>query len=442
MTAAPAPAAAALPPPPRPVVPPPSRPAPSTVPAQAPPVVAADLPAAALVPAQRGRPATPASESGGVPAVGRLGLFSHRPAGYSSAGWWLMAGIGRDWRATVAALVGGWFGLPVAIALAVAGAVVGGIVGLVGGAAVAGEALEDVPVVGEVLVQFSTLGGGGLGALGGIVLGVLGVLGGFAGGLLAPWLVDYLDDPVVTLIVVLLNIVLGLAVGVLYVVYGTVLEPWRLRLGGARRMSRREEEFLLPIMHECGQRMGLANLPRLLIDDGRLPNAFAYTRHIVVQRGLLVEFEYDREAVAGVLSHELAHWHNADGVAGLFVRGVALPLYVAHRAATLVLQVFDNSIVRFLAISVAWPALTSVRYFIVPLQSASARRAEYRADQGAVLAGHRDGLRLVLGRLRRSVDGSRNGWDEAICASHPPTELRLEALEREGVDYPLVPVRR
>ncbi|BCB77232.1 hypothetical protein Pflav_036420 [Phytohabitans flavus] len=115
---------------------------------------------------------------------------------------------------------------------------------------------------------------------------------------------------------------------------------------------------------------------------------------------------------------------------------------MAHRAATLVLQVFDNSIVRFLAISVAWPALTSVRYFIVPLQSASARRAEYRADQGAVLAGHRDGLRLVLGRLRRSVDGSRNGWDEAICASHPPTELRLEALEREGVDYPLVPVRR
>ncbi|BCB91509.1 hypothetical protein Psuf_088220 [Phytohabitans suffuscus] len=271
---------------------------------------------------------------------------------------------------------------------------------------------------------------------------MLGALSGFAGGLLAPWLVDYMDDPVVTLVVVLLNVLLGLLVGVLYTIYGTVLEPWRLRLGGARRMSRREEEFLLPILHECGQRMGLPNLPRLLVDDGRVPNAFAYTRHIVVQRGLLLEFEYDREAVAGVLSHELAHWHNADGVAGLFVRGVALPLYIAHRAATLVLRIFDNSIVRFLAISVAWPVLVSVRYFIVPLQSMSARTAEYRADQGAVLAGHRDGLRLVLGRLRRSVDGSRNGWDEVICASHPPTELRLEALEREGVDYPLVPARR
>ncbi|MEJ3746690.1 M48 family metalloprotease [Actinomycetes bacterium KLBMP 9797] len=369
-----------------------------------------------------------------APAPARPGLFSHRPAGYSSTGWWLIAGMGRDWRATVAALVGGWFGLPVAIALGIVLAVVGGVIGLVGGAVVAGDVLEDVPIIGEVMAEFATLGGGGLAALAGIVLGLLG---GLAGGLALPWLSNYAEDPVVTVLVVLLNVVTGLVVGALYTLYGVAFESWRLRLAGARRMSRREEEFLLPILRECGLRLGLPNLPRLLIDDGRVPNAFAHTRHIVVQRGLLMEFDHDPVPIAGVLSHELVHWRNADAVAGLFVRGVALPLYLAHSAATLVLRIFDNTVVRFLALAVAWPVLASVRYFVVPLQSAQARQAEYRADQGAVLTGHRDGLRLVLGRLQRGFDGNRNGWDQAICAAHPPTELRLEELEREGEDYPL-----
>jgi Zn-dependent protease with chaperone function len=73
------------------------------------------------------------------------------------------------------------------------------------------------------------------------------------------------------------------------------------------------------------------------------------------------------------------------------------------------------------------------------MQAAAIRRAEFRADQGAVHAGHRDGIRLVLERVQRSFDGSRNGWDAAICASHPPNEHRLDRLERPGQDYPLVP---
>jgi Zn-dependent protease with chaperone function len=315
-------------------------------------------------------------------------------------------------------------------------AIVAGLAGALGGTAAAGDLLQRVPVFGDVLSHFAARTGGGLGALVGVFVGAIG---GGIGGLALPWLFDYVDDPFITVVVVLLNIVFGVVFGVAYTVYGIVFEPFRMRLSGARPMSRREAKFLLPLLYECAERLGLPNVPRLLVDDSQDANALAYTRHIVVRQGLLEAFGYDREAIAGVLSHELTHWQNADGVARLLVKGVALPLYLAHTAATWVIRVFDNAIIRFFAVAVAWPILISVRYFVVPMQAASARAAEYRADQGAVRAGHLTGIRTVLEELKGTFDGSRNGWDAAICASHPPIEHRLERLERSGVNYSLVP---
>jgi Zn-dependent protease with chaperone function len=363
----------------------------------------------------------------------RWRLFSHRPVGYANGAWWLIAGITRDWRGIAAAIVAAWFNLPIAILLAVALTVGGGIAGVIAGVGAASN-VEDVPVFGEVLQQISFRAGAGLGALLGISVGLLS--GGIAGFVL-PW-VEILGDPFVGLLVVTLNVLFALVVGVLYTLYGVIFEPVRLRLAGARRLSRREAEYLLPLLHECADQLGLRNVPRLLIDDGQDVNALAYTRHIVVHRGLLTFMKYDRDAVAGVLAHELTHWHNADGVSRLLVRGVALPLYLVHAAVTWALR-FDNPIVRFFASIIGWPVLISVRYFVVPMQAATARTAEFRADQGAVRAGYRDGIRSVLERLQRSFDGSRNGWDSAICASHPPNEHRLERLERRGQEYPLVP---
>jgi Zn-dependent protease with chaperone function len=360
--------------------------------------------------------------------------FSHRPAGYRTTGWWLVAGITRDWRGTIAALVAAWFNLPLAIAAGVLLAIVTGLAGAFGGTAAAGDLLQKIPVFGDVLSHFAARTGGGLGALVGIVVGAAA---GGIGGLALPWLLDYLDDPFVTGVVVLLNVVFGIVFGVAYTLYGIVFEPFRLRLAGCRPMSRREAKFLLPLLYECAERLGLPNVPRLLVDDSQDANALAYTRHIVVRQGLLTAFDYDREAIASVLSHELTHWHNADGVARLLVKGVALPLYLAHSAATWVIRVFDNAIIRFVAIAVAWPILISVRFFVVPMQAASARAAEFRADQGAVRAGHLAGIRTVLAELKGTFDGSRNGWDAAICASHPPIEQRLERLEQRGVDYRL-----
>lgn len=377
--------------------------------------------------------APPASVAPLAPPQGHPGRFSHRPASYASVPTWLLVGMVRDWRGGLVALVSGWFGVPLAIAAAAFTAVFGAVTGLVVGVLGARATFRDVPVFGEVLEDFTLQLGGGLGVL-------AGILGGLLAGpavLVGPWLGRFAEDPVVAVLVLVVQLVVALTVAVLYVVGSIAAEPLRMRLLGARRLSRREEEYLLPILHECAGRLGLANTPRLLVDDGREANALAYARHIVVTRGLLREFDYDRAVVASILSHELVHWHNADGVARLFIRGLALPVYLLYSATTWLLRATDNLLIRFLVYLVAWPVLATVRYLVIPVQAASARQAEFRADQGAVVTGDWPALRRALERFQRSFDSSRSGWDRAICASHPPTELRLERLELAGERYPL-----
>jgi Zn-dependent protease with chaperone function len=116
---------------------------------------------------------------------------------------------------------------------------------------------------------------------------------------------------------------------------------------------------------------------------------------------------------------------------------VALPLYLVQAGGGWLAVRARNSVLRFLVWLVFWPVFVTVQYFVVPMQAADSRKAEYRADEGSVLAGHRAGMRRVLAHFRRSFEGGRNGWVAAICASHPPNELRLERLEEPGRDYSL-----
>jgi Zn-dependent protease with chaperone function len=156
----------------------------------------------------------------------------------------------------------------------------------------------------------------------------------------------------------------------------------------------------------------------------------------MVTRGFLDEFDYEREPLAGVLCHELTHWRNADAVSSHFIRGVALPLYITYNICSWLLQITRGT-AQFIVMMMTWPVTVSIKYGVMPMQSSGSRAAEYRADQGAVYAGYRDGLRQVLARFRGSFDGARNGWEESVLSTHPPSELRLEAIEEPGVEYPL-----
>ena len=140
------------------------------------------------------------------------------------------------------------------------------------------------------------------------------------------------------------------------------------------------------------------------------------------------------------MTHELIHWYTGDALASLFIKGVSLPLYLAFSLFDWMGRVLRGGLITALVWIVTFPIQISVRFLLIPMLRHDARKAEYFADQGALHANHLSGMREVLEHLRHSVDGSRNGWDNAICNTHPPNELRLDRLEIVGHDYPFTRV--
>lgn len=358
---------------------------------------------------------------------------------------WLRAMFGLNRRGTVAGIVAAWFQVPFVVLMAGVGAVFGGLAGTVNGT-VAGVGVTKridalltwvFPLPVKVKDLLPTTGA----QIGGITGGILGAVNGalklawmaFAW----PWEALYAGDPNWPAAVAIGQVVTALFVGWLYLGWRTWAEASRLRIAGTRRMSRREAEWLVPIMVEAAGRLGLNRLPRVLVDDRREPNAHAGIRHIVVNYGLLEQLSYDRDAVAGVIAHELVHWRDGDAIAMVWNRGVALPLYLLYELAVRILRSARSRPVQFTVRILLWPVLVTVHYGVIPIQAGSWQRAEYRADAVAAQAGYGPGLRQALTYIRHSFDGSRSGWDTAICATHPPNELRLERLEEPGRAYPL-----
>ncbi|MGQ5263004.1 M48 family metalloprotease [Micromonospora sp. ZYX-F-536] len=371
-----------------------------------------------------------AAEPPANPAPAATGGLADRPPGYPNALVWLRAGILRDWRGVLGAFVATWFYLPVALLLAVWGGLTLAVVGLfAGGFGVDDQVpsvLRDAPLIGPLTEAFLTRSGG---VLGGVLGFVVGFLVGFLSVLVLPWL-GTSDEPIALVTGLVGTVVAAALIGVLYTLYRVLLEPRLLVVSGARQPSRREYARLRPVLDDCAQRLGLPTVPRLLMeDDPVLGNARTYARHVVVTTAVLTEPD---DEVAALLSHELVHWRTGDEITSAFVRGVGLPLTLAHALPTWLMRTFPHPATNLVVFLFFWPVLLTMRYLVLPLHARDVRAAEYRADLGAVLTGHVDGMRRILER-RLSFESGRSGWDEAVCATHPPHELRLDALDRATV---------
>lgn len=83
---------------------------------------------------------------------------------------------------------------------------------------------------------------------------------------------------------------------------------------------------------------------------------------------------------------------------------------------------------------IAWPTIGVITKFVItPIVGASQRRYEYEADAAAKEIGLGAPLSSAL-RTMGAFETGRTGWEAAMAATHPPVELRVEALQEARPD--------
>ena len=319
-------------------------------------------------------------------------LSRGRPRHFATAGHGVAAGIVRQWPAAAIALSVSWS----CVWLLLVGAAVFVLVGVI------------IAVVGAFI-------GGGAGGL----IGILAAAGTTVTSAWAVVMALLFEGPGL-----LLGVICGAAISL--TLFGVMIsaEPLLLRLQGHRRLSRREHARLMPLLQEAGRRMNLYPLPPLLMADGNIRNAAAYTRHVVVGRALYDELSDER--LAAILAHELHHWARGDTLGLRFVYICGLPLILMFGLGSFLSRRWG--VVSIVGWFFLWPSWVLVRLVLEPLMALRGRRYEYEADAAARRAGYGPSLHKAL-EMYQDFEGGRSGWAEVIQATHPPTELRLEALE-------------
>jgi len=243
----------------------------------------------------------------------------------------------------------------------------------------------------------------------------------------------------------MITIVSGAVLAVLIVITTAVFERTSLRLRGYRRLSRDEVHRIAPLVKAVADDMELPGLPRFAMVDMNIPNAWTHMRTIVLSTSLLYTLS-DRELEA-VLAHELHHWRSGDSVGLHFVwagvwpvallyslgkrltgtspQGTPVPMEAGSASGT---AAAIRGFMTLLGWIISWPAFVIMRLIIVPMTARTQRGYEYQADAAAYDIGRADDMISAL-RKMTAFEGGRTGWEQAMASTHPPAELRIEALQ-------------
>lgn len=336
-----------------------------------------------------------------------------------SRGWlrtwdWLEQAVQRQGKAALVAAAAAWAGLPIAMWFVAIGAAMGAFAGIFGSSQIG---LADAFPLEDATGIF----GLGLGAAFGVLEGLLFVLEFYA---------EHPEQFIG-------EIFTGLVVAVLALAVLVVFEHRLFRLRGYRTLSRREKEYLYPLLQETGRRMGLPVVPALWISDSEKPSAWTHMRAIVVTRGLLGNYDasegsprphLDDDALGAILAHELHHWQVGDPVGVSMVWSCFWPIVVLFNAATALRR--RAGVLGSFGWLLLWPTWVTTKLIVVPMMMKRCRDHEYEADARVASLGddYRLGLRRALNSLTEWEE-PRTGWEDALAATHPPLELRLEQLE-------------
>jgi heat shock protein HtpX len=220
----------------------------------------------------------------------------------------------------------------------------------------------------------------------------------------------------------------------------------------ARPVTAAQAPELYALTEALSRRAGLP-MPRLYLIPDPTPNAFATGRNpehavVAVTEGLVRLM--DREEIAGVLAHELAHVRNRDilvgSIAATLAGAIMMLASMARWSALFGGHRNDNNGgglggLGLILMSVIAPLAAMV------IQMAISRSREYLADRtGAAISGSSEGLARALEKLGAHARGSRpmaanaatahmfivnplsGGSLASLFSTHPPLAERIARL--------------
>ncbi|MEO0713858.1 MAG: zinc metalloprotease HtpX [Pseudomonadota bacterium] len=228
-----------------------------------------------------------------------------------------------------------------------------------------------------------------------------------------------------------------------------------LRMQGAREVLPDEHSPMLRTFASDTARLaenaGMP-APRIYVIDTPQPNAFATGRNpenaaVAATTGLLNML--NREEVAGVMAHELAHVQNRDTLTMTVTATIAGAIGMLANFALFFGNRERGGLVTSLAVMIFAPMAASL------VQMAISRSREYEADKrGAEICGNPIWLASALAKIDRGARASVNRRAEenpamahmyiinplagrkgdSLFATHPATANRIEALKRLAED--------
>jgi heat shock protein HtpX len=217
-----------------------------------------------------------------------------------------------------------------------------------------------------------------------------------------------------------------------------------LKMYGAREVTRAEAPELYEVVESLSRKAGLP-VPRVAIIPGQQPNAFATGRnpeHAVVAATEGILRILDRDELAGVMAHELAHVRHRDMLISSVAATLAGAIMVLARFGLFFGGGDRDRGGGALALLVV--ILAPIAAMLV--QAAISRSREFEADAGgAEISGKPRALASALQKLEATakrvplqgnpatahmfiVHPFRGGGIGKLFSTHPPTEERVERL--------------
>jgi heat shock protein HtpX len=218
-----------------------------------------------------------------------------------------------------------------------------------------------------------------------------------------------------------------------------------LRMYRARVVSEREAPDLYQLVDRLRQAAGLP-MPTVAVAPHQQPNAFATGRSpshavVCVTQGLLGVV--NRDELAGVIAHELAHIKNRDMLIATLAATMAGAITYLGYLAVFVGGRDDRNPIAGLALLIVGPIAAGM------IQMAISRQREFEADRvGAEISGQPLALASALGKLaaharRVPLDvnpaaaplaqvnplAAQGGGVTRLFSTHPPVTERVAKLE-------------